>query len=333
MVGSPRSSRSGPGFHNELTGRENIRLNGAILGLTGRQVSAAMDSIIDFAGIGDFIDEPVKVYSSGMFVRLGFAVAISLDPEILIVDEVIAVGDEEFQRKCFDYLFDLRQRGRTIVLVTHSMGTIRDLCDQAAWLEGGVVRQLGPAREVADAYVASVDDREIQARSTDAEAPASEAARTGSGEIRISSVEVLGDGGVPTPVLDLGSALHVPAALRCPERALSGLAFGLGFVHESRATVSSPTSARMGPLSVEAGPGFVDFRVDQLLLQAGSYEVSTTIADHGHVYDHASEELVLRVRGRRDDEPGLTWMPGEWSAPIPNGIGGVGWTARDGDAG
>ena len=103
-----------------------------------------MDSIIDFADIGHFIDEPVKVYSSGMFVRLGFAVAISLDPEILIVDEVIAVGDEEFQRKCFDYLFDLRQRGRTIVLVTHSLGTVRDLCDQAAWLEGGHRAPAGP---------------------------------------------------------------------------------------------------------------------------------------------------------------------------------------------
>ena len=131
-----------------------------------------MDSIIDFAGIGDFIDEPVKVYSSGMFVRLGFAVAISLDPEILIVDEVIAVGDEEFQRKCFDYLFDLRQRGRTIVLVTHSLGTVRDLCDQAVWLDGGLVRHQGPAREVADAYVASVDDREIQARSAEVETAA-----------------------------------------------------------------------------------------------------------------------------------------------------------------
>jgi ABC-2 type transport system ATP-binding protein/lipopolysaccharide transport system ATP-binding protein len=274
-----------------------------------------MDSIIDFADIGHFIDEPVKVYSSGMFVRLGFAVAISLDPEILIVDEVIAVGDEGFQRKCFDYLFDLRQRGRTIVLVTHALGTIRDLCDQAAWLEGGVVRQLGPAREVAHAYETSVDDREIQARSIEGNESAAPASRTGSGEIRITSVEILGEGGVSTPVLIAGQPctfrLHFDASV-----ALSGLSFGLGFVHESRATVSSPTSARVGRLSVEEGPGHVDFRVDQLLLQGGRYAVSTTIADHGHVYDHANEEVVLRIRGRRDDEPGLTWMPGEWVPPV-----------------
>src|SRR5664280_107762 len=153
----------GAGFHGELTGRENVRLNGAILGLSAKQIDAAMDRIIDFAAIGDFIDSPVKIYSSGMFVRLGFAIAVSLDPEILMVDEVIAVGDEEFQRKCFDHLFELRKRGTTIVLVTHSLGLIRDMCDQAAWLDHGEVRELGVAREVADRYIESVNDREVQA--------------------------------------------------------------------------------------------------------------------------------------------------------------------------
>ena len=197
----------GAGFHGELTGRENIRLNGAILGLSNRQISAAMDSIIDFAGIGDFIDEPVKVYSSGMFVRLGFAVAISLDPEILIIDEVIAVGDEEFQRKCFDYLFDLRKRGRTIVFVSHSLGLVGDLCDQAVWLEHGVVRQLGPAREVADAYVA-VGGRSGNPGQIERDSQRRRAGwrRIGSGEIRITSVEVLDDAGAPSPVLVTGQA-------------------------------------------------------------------------------------------------------------------------------
>jgi len=154
----------GAGFHPDLTGRENIRLNGAILGLGGKQVDAAMDRIIDFAGLGEFIDSPVKIYSSGMYVRLGFAIAVSLDPEILMVDEVIAVGDEEFQRKCFDHLFELRKRGTTIVLVTHSLGTIRDMCDQAAWLEHGRIRQLGPAADVVDGYIRDVNEREVQAQ-------------------------------------------------------------------------------------------------------------------------------------------------------------------------
>ena len=157
----------GAGFHGELTGRENVRLNGAILGLTGRQITRAMDRIIEFAGIGEFIDAPVKIYSSGMFVRLGFAIAVSLDPEILMVDEVIAVGDEEFQRKCFDHLFELRKRGVTIVLVTHSLGLIRDMCDEAAWLEHGRVRLVGAARKVADGYIDDVNERELHASPAD----------------------------------------------------------------------------------------------------------------------------------------------------------------------
>jgi ABC-2 type transport system ATP-binding protein/lipopolysaccharide transport system ATP-binding protein len=308
----------GAGFHGELTGRENVRLNGAILGLSGRQVAEAMDSIIEFAGIGDFIDEPVKVYSSGMFIRLGFAVAISLDPEILIIDEVIAVGDEEFQRRCFDYLFDLRKRGRTIVLVSHSLGLVNDLCDQAAWLDHGVVRQIGTAAEVTEAYVASVDDQEIQARTTEPSTSESQVARTGSGEIRVTSLEVLDGTGLPSPVLITGHPctfrLHYLAS-----EPLNGLAFELGFVNEARATVSSPSSGRAGPLSTGSGAGYVDFGVEELLLQSGSYQIATSIVAHGHVYDHTSEELVLRVRGRPDDEMGMMRMPGRWAAPVMTG--------------
>src|SRR5450759_3128081 len=193
----------GAGFHGELTGRENIRLNGAILGLSRRQISQAMGPIIDFAGIGEFIDSPVKVYSSGMFVRLGFAIAVSLDPEILMVDEVIAVGDEEFQRKCFDHLFDLRKRGTTIVLVTHSLGLIRDMCDQAIWLEQGQIRKIGPAIEVADAYIEDVNERELQTRQVaeEVEPTSSDTQRLGSGEVRITSVEYLDGDGKASPVL------------------------------------------------------------------------------------------------------------------------------------
>src|ERR1035437_293771 len=194
----------GAGFHGDLTGRENIRLNGAILGLSGKQIDAAMDKIGDFAGIGEFMDLPVKIYSSGMFVRLGFAIAVSLDPEILMVDEVIAVGDEEFQRKCFDHLFDLRKRGATIVLVTHSLGLIRDLCDRAMWLEHGEIKQLGPATEVADAYIADVNAREVSAHqvsTVEVETPRDDSNRPGSGEVRITSLEYLDQDGNPSPVL------------------------------------------------------------------------------------------------------------------------------------
>src|ERR1035437_9092117 len=203
----------GAGFHGDLTGRENIRLNGAILGLSGKQIDAAMDKIGDFAGIGEFMDLPVKIYSSGMFVRLGFAIAVSLDPEILMVDEVIAVGDEEFQRKCFDHLFELRKRGTTIVLVTHALGTIRDMCDQAAWLEHGRIRQLGPARDVVDAYIGDVNEREVHARheveahqaDQHAEPAPADPGRPGSGEVRMTSMDFLDADGNAGPALVTGT--------------------------------------------------------------------------------------------------------------------------------
>jgi lipopolysaccharide transport system ATP-binding protein len=307
----------GAGFHGELTGRENIRLNGAILGLSGRQIDASMDRIIDFAGIGEFIDSPVKIYSSGMFVRLGFAVAVSLDPEILMVDEVIAVGDEEFQRKCFDHLHELRKRGTTVVLVTHSLGLIGDLCDQAAWLDNGGIRGLGPARDVADSYMASVNEREVHAHRADDDSGAIEqgTTRLGSGEVRITSLEYLDGEGNASPVLLAGAActirMHFEA--RSP---ISRAVFGLGFHHESGAVVAGPNSGRVGPFPLERGHGYVDFAVDELLLQQGGFQVSTAIVERGHTYDYADRAFDLHVRGQGGDEPGLTRMPGMWKKPV-----------------
>ena len=309
----------GAGFHGELTGRENIRLNGAILGLTGRQIDAAMDRIIDFAGIGEFIDSPVKIYSSGMFVRLGFAVAVSLDPEILMVDEVIAVGDEEFQRKCFDHLYELRKRGTTVVLVTHSLGLIRDLCDEAAWLEDGVIKQLGPARDVADSYIASVNEREVQLQHADDDTDAVEdaPARLGSGEVRVTSLDYLDGEGNQSTVLLAGAKCTIRVHFKASSP-VNRAVFGLGFQHESGANVAGPNSGRAGSFAVELGSGYVDFAVEELLLQPGTYQVTTAIVERGHTYDYADRAFDLHVRGQGREEPGLTRMPGTWTAPVMN---------------
>ena len=127
----------GAGFHPELTGRENVFLNGAILGLSQKELRRRFDEIVDFAGVGAFIDEPVKNYSSGMYVRLGFSVAINVDPDVLLIDEVLAVGDEAFQRKCNEKLAELRNQGKTIVFVSHGLGQVQNLCDRAAWFSHG----------------------------------------------------------------------------------------------------------------------------------------------------------------------------------------------------
>ena len=303
----------GAGFHGELTGRENIYLNASILGLSRKEIDASVDRIVDFSGIGDFIDSPVKVYSSGMYVRLGFSIAVAVDPEILIVDEIIAVGDEEFQRKCFDHLFELRKRGTTIVLVSHALGLMQDLCDSAVWLDHGKVRSVGEARGVVQHYLDSVNDREVETRVQQVE-PAGTHARLGSGEVRITGVEYLDRAGSGGSVLLTGE----PATFRMHYEAsedLENVTFGLGFVHESGVNVAGPNSGSdTTRRPVSSGQGRVDFQVPALTLQPGVYEVSAAAVDRGHTYDYLDRAYELHVRGNAGTEPGLTRMFGQWSA-------------------
>lgn len=150
----------GSGFHPELSGRENIFLNGSILGMSKKEVTGKFDEIVEFSGVEQFIDQPVKNYSSGMYVRLGFAVAINVDPDILVVDEVLAVGDAEFQEKCRQKFVDLKAEGKTVILVSHSMAQVADMCDQVAWLNHGELVRVGDAAPVIDDYMASLDGHE-----------------------------------------------------------------------------------------------------------------------------------------------------------------------------
>ena len=142
----------GSGFHHELSGRENIFLNGSILGMQRREIERKFDEIVDFSGVEEFIDQPVKNYSSGMYVRLGFAVAINVDPEILVVDEVLAVGDAEFQEKCRQKFVDFHKAGKTVILVSHSMGDVSSMCDRAAWLDKGQLKLVDTAKRAVAAY-------------------------------------------------------------------------------------------------------------------------------------------------------------------------------------
>ena len=142
----------GSGFHPELSGRENIYLNGSILGMSKKELDDKFDQIVEFSGVAEFIDQPVKNYSSGMYVRLGFAVAINVDPEILLVDEVLAVGDEAFQEKCFNKFKEFRESSKTVVIVSHSLGTMAEMCDRLAWMDHGVLMAIGTPQEVIAKY-------------------------------------------------------------------------------------------------------------------------------------------------------------------------------------
>src|SRR6267378_3819879 len=154
----------GAGFHPEISGRENVYINGIMLGLTKREIHERFNDIVEFAELQDFIDAPVKTYSSGMYMRLGFAVAIHVDPDVLLVDEVLAVGDEGFTHKCLDKFAEFRRRGRTVLLVTHSLDLVTRFCDEALWLDGGVVKAQGDPKRGIDAYlmeVAGAENRQL----------------------------------------------------------------------------------------------------------------------------------------------------------------------------
>ena len=153
----------GAGFHPEISGRDNVFINGMMLGLSKREVADRFDEIVAFAELDDFIDAPIKTYSSGMYMRLGFSVAINVDPDVLLVDEVLAVGDEAFTHKCLDKFADFRRRGRTVLLVTHSLDMVTRFCDEALWLDHGAVRGQGDPRRVVDAYLMDVAAAENKA--------------------------------------------------------------------------------------------------------------------------------------------------------------------------
>lgn len=146
----------GAGFHPDFSGRENTYLNGAILGLTRKEMEERYDSIVAFAELAEHIDQPVKTYSSGMYMRLAFSIAVHVDPDVLIIDEVLAVGDAAFQKKCIDRIHGFRRDGRTILFVSHSHGQVAQLCDRVAWIDRGVLRALGPSRDVLSRYEAHI---------------------------------------------------------------------------------------------------------------------------------------------------------------------------------
>ena len=219
----------GAGFHPEISGRENIYINGAVLGMTRRQIDERYDDIVEFSGLADFIDEPVKNYSSGMYVRLGFAVAIHTDPDVLLVDEVLAVGDEAFTHRCLRRIEEFLARGKTLLLVSHSLGMIEEYSDRVLWLDGGVCRLLGSPRFVVDAYRKAVaeeegrghqDAKEERARKLESSEPApssEEPAPEGAAE-DATEPEPAEEAAAPEDVLRWGSREAEVTAVRLLDR-------------------------------------------------------------------------------------------------------------------
>jgi ABC-2 type transport system ATP-binding protein len=306
----------GAGFHPELTGRENIFLNGSILGLSKKQLTQRFDEIVDFAGLEHFIDTPVKNYSSGMYVRLGFSVAINVDPDILLIDEVLAVGDAEFQRKCLEKFDDFRESGKTVVIVSHAVDSIRNLCDTVGWLEHGVLRRLGQSNEVIDEYLTESH--------TERAVDGAHGTRWGTGEAQVEKVELLDASGEPVKRVRTGDTVVFRFHYRS-DILIRKPVWGMALYTLDGVWVTGPSTREVGlfPDRLEPGAkGWVDLRVDRLLLLPGTYDVSASMFNitGAQVYDMRHRAFRFDVEfGDPHEEYGFVSLGGTWEGDILDG--------------
>ena len=331
----------GAGFHPEISGRENVFINGIMLGLSKREVAKRFDEIVEFAELKEFIDAPVKTYSSGMYMRLGFAVAIHVDPDVLLVDEVLAVGDESFTHKCLDKFSDFKRRGKTILLVTHSLGLVEQFCDEALWLDAGLVRAQGDPRRVVDRYIkdvehseeahlAATDARTQQAVAASEQERAAEAAaappgvvatgepqqpdmvirnmfdasegRWGSREIEITNVEISSGDGDARHVFQSGEPLTIAMTVRAP-RPLEDVVFGIG-IYTADGVFCYGTNTAIDGFKVEpfSGEARISFYLPSLDLVERTYKLDAAVhRKDGFNYDYHRLLYTFRVKSRTHD--------------------------------
>ena len=302
----------GAGFHPALSGRENIYLNASVLGVPKSQIDDRVDQIVEFAGLEEFIDSPVKIYSSGMYVRLGFAVAVHVDPEILIVDEVVAVGDEEFQLRCFSHLEALRAQGVTIVLVSHDLGMLRANCDRMAWLNRGLVAAVGEPQDVINAYLDTID--------TEAAASVGHRPRPDDGvetPLRITGLEFYDEAGHRPKTFSSGDPLIVHIHYLASEP-IEDPVFSLGFYDHNNLHLAGPRSHiggfRPGKLD---GEGWVEFRLRRIPFRSGAFHVNAAVqdSDASYLYDRRARDFWLQISGEPDPQAnGLLNLDGDWRA-------------------
>ena len=285
----------GAGFHPELTGRENVYLGAGLFGLTRKEIDAQFDAIVHFADVERLIDTPMKRYSSGLYARLGFAVAVHSRPDIVLVDEVLAVGDAAFRRRALEALRRLISEGKTVLFISHDMWNVRRLCSDIVWMEEGRVRAYGPAAEIAERYMTDVNMDALANQSVNLQSH-----RGGTGEIRFSSVELVDEGGRPATTIAPGDTLVVRAAYRV-ERPVDRPVFQVAIIDvDSGLVVTTATSNSAGvPAQVNAD-GAVECRFSSLPLRPRQYVVRLAISDSHQLasYDQVTAGPRFAVVGR-----------------------------------
>lgn len=315
----------GAGFHPDLTGRENIYLNGSIYGLSRRQMDQRLDAIIDYAELDEFIDTPIKHYSSGMYVRLGFAVAIHTDPDLLLVDEVLAVGDASFQRKCLSSIQHFRDQGGTLLFVTHDLNSIQSICKRVLWLEHGKIQAEGHPTDVIMAYLQHLGQKEEERRQREGktpststeEAPPPTPRRWGSGLVRITAVELCDAANQSHSTFHNGDALKIRLHYQA-DQPVEQPVFGLAIHHQNGTHICGPnTKFDELPIPRVEGAGVIDYCIPSLPLLEGDYTVSVAVVDAAlaETYDYHDRLYPFQVyRGKAKEFYGLVTLNGRWSA-------------------
>ena len=305
----------GTGFHPELTGRENVFLNGSILGLSRKEIENRFDDIVAFSELDQFIDTPVKNYSSGMYVRLGFAVSTNVDPDILLIDEILAVGDEAFQRKSLDKLYELKNQKKTIIIVSHALSSVADICDEAIWLDKGEVKAMGDARKVVEKYLNEVNRQEEErAELVKPEQETGPGSRWGTGEILLNSVKLLDAQGREKTIFQTGEKLTIRMEYEAKESIEKPVFFMAIFTKAGIHCIG--TSSRIFGLVPKtlSGRGVVEYSVDKLPLLGGEYLLSVAARDYAGMrnFDFHVQKYPFRISAVENIDTGLFKADSRW---------------------
>jgi ABC-type polysaccharide/polyol phosphate transport system ATPase subunit len=306
----------GAGFHPELTGRENVYLGAGLFGLTKREIDRQFDAIVHFADVARLIDTPMKRYSSGLYARLGFAVAIFSNPDIVLVDEVLAVGDAAFRRRALEALRRLIGEGKTVLFISHDMWNVRRLCSEILWMENGGVRAYGPAGDIAERYM-----NEVNVEALANQTNALQSHRGGTGEMRYVSVEILTDAGQPTGMIRAGETIVVRASYRADERVKRPV-FQVAIIDVDTGLVITTGNSIGTDVPAEIhGAGAIECRFTRLPLRPRQYVLRLSISDCDQL---ASYDVVTAgprfavtghgsgVDGLADEDDGLVSLPYEF---------------------
>lgn len=297
----------GAGFHSDLSGRENIYLNGAILGLNRAMINQKLDEIVAFSELERFIDVPVKHYSSGMYMRLGFSIAINTDPDILLVDEVLSVGDAAFQRKCLEQINSLKKRGVTILLVSHSLGDVRKVCSRSIWMEKGDIIEDGKTEDVVEKYMWHSLGNNLTSKDTVGQ-------RKGPGTVQIERTCFLNQDNQEKDTFETGDTFIIEMGYIAFQR-IENPVFGIG-IHRSDGThITGPNTRFAGyDIPFVEGKGVVRFVVSNLPLLVGTYYVSLSVSDctGAEMFDYHDQMYPFKVLPSKE-QYGCVSLSGVWS--------------------